>query len=62
MKVSFELARVLVSGSIHMQIGTKGNGSLVRVNGGSGYPGFDLAGLYCSYHALYTRPCTPLDT
>ena len=35
-----------------MQISTKGNGDLVRVNGvrvvpGSSYPGFELTGLYC---------------
>ena len=32
-----------------MQISTKENGNLVRVNGGSSFPGFELTGLYCIY-------------
>ena len=30
-----------------MQMSTKENGNLVRVNGGSSYPGFELTTLYC---------------
>ena len=33
-----------LSGSVCMQSRTKGNGNLVRVNGVSIYPGFDLTG------------------
>ena len=48
LKISFELVRFELSGLIYMQISTKGNGNLVRVNGDSSYPRFELKGLYCN--------------
>ena len=43
---SGKVVGMTLSGSIYMQISTKGNGNLVRVNGNSSYSGFELTGLY----------------
>ena len=41
-----------LSWSIYMQISSKRNSDLVRVNGGWRYLGFELTGLYCTFKRL----------
>ena len=50
-----------LSGSIYMQISTKGSGNFVRVSRVLSDPGFELTGLYCVFcQRLYIKKGTTI--